>query len=370
MAIGTARMAKASLTGARLLEGVFFDDNVHLADVFADAAGSAVVFPGDTATSLEAWTSSPPRRLIFLDGTWSQAAVLLRENPRLAALPRLSFSPPAPGRYRIRKEPDDDYLSTIEAVAYVVGTLEGDVDGYHEILRPFDAMVEQQLDEAQRATSLAASSSLTSSITSSITTTRHARRSQRRRKPDARFLELQPIVERPERAVVVYAEANAHPGDRRDPGVPELIHVMAARPFVEGQPVFSRVCLPRRRVHPEVLMRLGLTPSDVDGGVSSAQALLDLAAFLGDGRLLCWGAFPRDLLHREGAPRRGFIDLRALSCRALGGSAGGLDVAAVKLAQHHVDDSVSRAQRMLSAGVAVTTALVALAREAQRKPEA
>ncbi len=367
--IGTARMAAASLSGARLIEGVFFDDDARLADAFADAEGCAVVFPGDGATPLEAYVQAPPRRLIFLDGTWSQAGVLLRENPRLAALPRLGFSPPAPGRYRIRKEPDDDFLSTIEAVAWVVGTLEGDVDGYHEILRPFDVMVEGQLAQLQQTHAAAAASG-------SRSTTRHARRSQRRRKPDARFLELLPIVADPARAVVVYAEANAHPGDRRDPGVPELIHVVATRPFVDGAEVFSRVCVPTRRVHPEVLSRLGLHHDDVAAGVSSAVAIAELQAFVGDGSLMCWGAFPRDLLHREGAPRRGFIDLRALSCRALGGSAGGLDVAAGRLssspssAASPSSTTSSRAQRRLADAVDVSRALLALAQAAQRKPEA
>ena len=62
----------------------------------------------------------------MVDGTWWQTKKVVRENPVLAALPRYAFTPRAPSEYRIRKEPQDDYVSTIEALALVLGALEGD----------------------------------------------------------------------------------------------------------------------------------------------------------------------------------------------------------------------------------------------------
>ena len=352
--IGTARMAHLSLQGSRLVEGVFFDDDPRVQDLFGGDDSTAILFPDDDARPFAAWQQHPPKRLVVLDGTWSQAKKLLTSNPKLAALPKLSFQPAEPGRYRIRKEPTDQHLSTIEATAAVLGALEGDVDAYRALLQPFDAMVETQLgflDRAGREPSGSAS--------------RHSSRSARRgSRADRRFEELLPLLQRPQRLVVVYAEANAHPRAARDAGAPEMLHLVASRPLVDGagdDDSHTRLDVrirPGRSLHDTVLVRLGLARADLEGGVDVAVALERFRAFLGDGRLVCWGAFARDLLEQAGDSHRGFVDLRALSCRALGGPAGGLDNAAVRLG---VTPSLAstRAVRMLDDASGVVRALAA-----------
>ena len=313
-------MAHLGLVGSRLIEGVHLDGDPRLADLFADGANAAILFPGDDAIPLPAW-STPPRKLVVLDGTWSQASKLLKENPRLAALPRMSFQPDEPGRYRIRREPTDMHLSTIEAVAAVLGALEGDVEGYRALLRPFDQMVEWQLDQ-QRTHEVDAAGA------------RHTRRGARRHRDLQKgdpLRELRPLLTDPRRVVVVYAEANAHPRTERADGVPEVVHLVAVRPFVD-EPAFEAVLRPRRALHPAVAARLGLEEEALQNGEAVDVALERFREFLGDGRLACWGAFPRDLLVQEGETKRGFVDVRAMTCRVLGVPAGGIDAAAEALA--------------------------------------
>jgi DTW domain-containing protein YfiP len=144
VAIGTARMTHLCLPGSRFVEGLAFDAHPALRDIFDDQ--TAVLYPGEEARPLEDWLTHRPRRLVVVDGTWSQAKKLLKLNPRLASLPRLSFSPAAPGNYRIRKEPTDQHLSTIEATAAVLGLLEGDPARFAAMLRPFTWMVDHQID--------------------------------------------------------------------------------------------------------------------------------------------------------------------------------------------------------------------------------
>lgn len=360
MPIGTARMAHLALAGSRLLDGIAFDDDPRLTDLFAAdavAPGSvAVLFPGPEARTLDAWPTAPPTKLVVLDGTWHQAGKLLRENPRLAALPRLAFMPAAPGRYRIRKEPRDECLSTIEAIGAVLTVLEHDAALGEALLRPFDAMVEAQLEHAARArhpeqrhddndTAGAVGSS------DERGRGRHRSRSQRRG-VDRRFRELLPLLRRPERVVVVYAEANAAPREARGVGAPGLLHLVAARPFVDDNDGFDVVVRPEAAVHPDTLHRLGLQAADVEAGVSPATAVALFRGWCGDGRLLSWGSFPRDLLVREGDACRGFVDLRALACRALDGPAGGLEAAATRF-DVVVPPLPTRAGRMLAAAVGV-----------------
>jgi DTW domain-containing protein YfiP len=372
--IGTARMAHLALGGSRLLEGLHFDDDPRLADLFAAAAvdddSVAVLFPGAEARTLANWPGPPPRRLVVLDGTWHQAAKLLRENPRLAALPRLTFAPTAPGRYGIRKEPRAECLSTIEAVGAVLSLLEGDGGISEALLRPFDAMVEAQLDHAARARRPDADGDDGADGSDGALHRDERGRGRQtsrrtRRTVDRRFRELVPLLRQPERIVVVYAEANAAPRGARGAGTPGLLHLLAARPFAEGTPALDLVVRPREPIHPETLRRLGLQVDDVAAAVDAPAAIARFRTWCGDGRLLSWGSFPRDLLAREGDTRRGFVDLRALACRALDGAAGGLEAAALRF-EVTLPTATTRGRRMLAAAVGISQAI---ARRARAEPD-
>lgn len=76
--------------------------------------------------------------LIVLDGTWSQAKTLWWRNPWLLKCRRLVLDPPTRSLYgQARREPRRDSLSTLEATALVVATLEGDAGLYDRLLAPF-----------------------------------------------------------------------------------------------------------------------------------------------------------------------------------------------------------------------------------------
>ena len=67
--------------------------------------------------------------VVLLDGSWSEAKALWWRNPWLLKLRRLVLNPPQPSRWsRLRREPRREALSTLEAAALVLGTLEGRSD--------------------------------------------------------------------------------------------------------------------------------------------------------------------------------------------------------------------------------------------------
>jgi len=80
--------------------------------------GSWVLFPGP-ATEPE----GVPEAVVVLDGTWGQARRMVHRNEALWALPRVSFAAP-PERRRLRTPPTDAGMSTIEAMAQVLGRYE------------------------------------------------------------------------------------------------------------------------------------------------------------------------------------------------------------------------------------------------------
>jgi DTW domain-containing protein YfiP len=79
--------------------------------------GAAVLFPGAGG----AVPSPPPRTLVVLDATWSQARRMFQRIPELRALPRVSL----PGRpaERLREPTVKEGMSTIEALAEALDLL-------------------------------------------------------------------------------------------------------------------------------------------------------------------------------------------------------------------------------------------------------
>jgi DTW domain-containing protein YfiP len=325
VAIGTARMAHLALPSSTLIEGTRLDDDARVKALFDDDS-VAVLFPGEDALPLEQWRR-PPRTLVVLDGTWWQAKKLLKLNPRLAALPRLSFFPTTPGNYRIRTEPSDQHLATIEAVAAVLGALEGEPERFSTMLRPFTYMVDRQIDAAQKT------------------------RLPRHRNLHTREPRLSPrvfsVVKHPARAVLLYAEANSHPKDMRSSGLPEVLHVVASRPHTGER--FESIVRPRRELAPNVPAHLQLDESILLSGEDVGDAMARYRAFVGDDALLVtWGPYPRDLLAREGVVQKGFVDLRAAVKETLGRTPGGIPGAVVTLAVQRAPVLRGRAGRVLA----------------------
>jgi hypothetical protein len=63
--------------------------------------------------------------IVLLDGTWSQAKALWWRNAWMLKCQRVILGPPQPSRYGVlRREPRRDGLSTIEAAAMMLGSLE------------------------------------------------------------------------------------------------------------------------------------------------------------------------------------------------------------------------------------------------------
>jgi DTW domain-containing protein len=142
-ALNTARLAALGLTNAQLVVGEVFEDLDALLDVPGYQA--RLLFPGDEAEVLVGQGADErPTLLVVPDGTWRKARKLLHLNPRLAALPRVTLEAAPTSRYRLRKAPGPDALSTLEAIVHALHTLEPQ-QSFDALLRPFDALIEGQI---------------------------------------------------------------------------------------------------------------------------------------------------------------------------------------------------------------------------------
>ena len=121
---GTARLAKMCLTNAELLTGTDFTRNERVNSLLRDPAFSPfVLYPGPEAVNFKTLGERIPEGktlLVFvLDGTWGGARSLLNRSQNIRALPRLSFSGSYLSQFKIKRQPGEHCVSTIEAVYYL-----------------------------------------------------------------------------------------------------------------------------------------------------------------------------------------------------------------------------------------------------------
>lgn len=141
----TARIVRKALRECQLI----VDHNRRFAALdLPIQAGAGLLYPGADAPTLgELPAAGRPSQLVIVDGTWHQAKTIVRDVPQLRDLPCYRLSPSSPGQYRIRREPDDQSLSTLEATVAALQALEPDTVGLDQLLSAFNSMVESQLGQ-------------------------------------------------------------------------------------------------------------------------------------------------------------------------------------------------------------------------------
>lgn len=251
--------------------------------------GAVLLYPGPDARDLATLAPAErPNALVVIDGTWHQARTLYRELPALQALPKVSFDASRPSRYRIRKQPRMECVSTLEAVVRALELLEPGLEHLEGLLGSFEAMIDLQLATAARR--------------------QRAPRTQRKRR--ARKSGLPDwLRDEPERHVLVYGEAafvgpeaDRAKGRRLAAMDKTLIQWTALRPAT-GE-VFSSLIRPpfpplERRLCPTGLVNADLEAAGTLDGARSAWR-----AWLHEGdRLLCWNKSTLDVMDALETPR-------------------------------------------------------------------
>ncbi|MFK7739030.1 MAG: tRNA-uridine aminocarboxypropyltransferase [Planctomycetota bacterium] len=253
---GTARLVRLCMPNASVHVPIpgFTGTLEHKLTVPDDAA---VLFPHPNAPDLaELPPAKRPSTLIAIDGTWSHAKRLYRENPWLHTRPHVRLQPAEPSRYRIRKEPQPDYISTLEAIVAALRIIEPDNDKLDDMLAAFDRMIDIQI--AHRSSRVM-----------------HRFRVRKPRESRA----LSPLLGDP-RMVVVYAEAR-----RPSEGLEEhsqLLHWVACR--IRDEATFEAFIKPLDGGPNDAHLRhLQLERTDLDRGETLDQVQARFANFVEEG---------------------------------------------------------------------------------------
>lgn len=122
----TGRLATECLVNSQVMvRGI---EDVPTEDlVFEPNAQPLLLFPHENARPITDYVhSTKPITLVVPDGTWRQAFKVRQRVPPLSEVQCVTLPPALPSIYRLRSEPMEHGLATIEAIARAMGILEGD----------------------------------------------------------------------------------------------------------------------------------------------------------------------------------------------------------------------------------------------------
>ena len=260
---GTARFIRLCLPNAELhvAYGGLSGDLLTPLDVPPD---TAVLFPHAQAIELDELPAAErPGTLLVIDGTWSHAKRLYRMNPWLQKLRHVRLSPSAPSRYRIRREPQADYVSTVEATVEALQILEPETPGIDGLVTAFDSMIDRQIAHINSVE-------------------RHGRSRSPRQRESRR---LPALLEDP-RLVVAYAESSLPGGDVH--AEREIVQWAAVR--IDGSETFHAIVRPTGAFPSTChLEHMGMTTQDLEAGIDTTTARERFVAWAGaDAPIAAW----------------------------------------------------------------------------------
>ena len=124
----TARLLTLCLSQCEIIVGETQSDFSILKQL--PITSTALLYPAEDAMLLDEMCTSTKTfteqlsHLIVLDGTWKKAFKIMQLTPLLNNFTKVSFASIPQNRYRIRKAPREDSLSTLEAVAHSLTLIE------------------------------------------------------------------------------------------------------------------------------------------------------------------------------------------------------------------------------------------------------
>lgn len=145
----TAKLVTNLISNSKRIRGIEFSAE-EIASQF-DSKKTYLLYPSAEAVDCVDIPLTKDDTVIVLDGTWVEARKILYKSPHLKSFPHLTFKAPLVSNYQIRKQPRENYLSTIESIGHllklnaVANSLHTKVDEYQKLFDIFTQMVEQQL---------------------------------------------------------------------------------------------------------------------------------------------------------------------------------------------------------------------------------
>lgn len=155
---GTGHFTHLSLPNSELFMGIDFSDNARINEIIATHE-SFILYPSKHAINLshknplteKALPFTKPMAIFLIDSTWACSLKMMRESKNLYALAHISFNATKRSEFKIKEQPLEYCLSTIESTLTVLELLTHwqietiDQEKLDAFLTPFHAMIDYQL---------------------------------------------------------------------------------------------------------------------------------------------------------------------------------------------------------------------------------
>ena len=148
---GTGHLTHLALKNSELFVGIDFTEHKRINEII-DTYDSFVLYPSKDAVNISRTNPSVKRAMaiFIIDSTWSCSIKMLRDSKNLQTLPFVSFDSTKLSQFKIKEQPAEYCLSTIESTLSVLELLnkwnienikQNDLDNF---LNPFVQMIEYQ----------------------------------------------------------------------------------------------------------------------------------------------------------------------------------------------------------------------------------
>ena len=148
---GTGHLTHLSLKNSELFVGIDFTDHKRINEII-DLYDSFVLYPSKEAVNISRTNLHKKRdmAIFIIDSTWSCSVKMLRDSKNLQTLPYISFDSTRLSQFKIKEQPEEYCLSTIESTLSVLELLKKwqvesvTQDDLDKFLNPFEQMIEYQ----------------------------------------------------------------------------------------------------------------------------------------------------------------------------------------------------------------------------------
>lgn len=152
---GTGHFTNKSLNNSEIHIGIDFTKNEKINKIVNDEKNECyILYPGKDSIPLNSQKIETKKNIVLflIDSTWACSKKMIRESKNLKNLKKVSFQSVKESNFRIKEQPAAYCLSTIETTQYILELLNNhslenlEKKQIEDFTKPFDAMVEYQLD--------------------------------------------------------------------------------------------------------------------------------------------------------------------------------------------------------------------------------
>jgi len=149
---GTGRFTHLSLKNSELFVGIDFTNHKRINEIISTCR-AYILYPSKDAINLSTQKLSESKEIVIflIDSTWSCASKIFTESKNLQNLQHMSFDSTKLSQFKIKEQPKDYCLSTMESTLTVLELLnEQGIENIQQrnlddFLNPFHEMIKYQL---------------------------------------------------------------------------------------------------------------------------------------------------------------------------------------------------------------------------------